>query len=258
MPNKFIKLLIFLNVFYDCVLNSSSFQLYFPLTNQPEYIQNAARRGLSTHIGKDFPLPKNVNLIPYVDCVAKSSGIQQARSDQVIRQLESFTRKRFIIEMLKCSGNSRPEVTAVGILRRNDYRQLTFFSATRYVIYQWLKQLDRQERRKRMGKSDRLSDSQQTTSSPLAAEVNINSEIDKIEPIIDSASVQAINEMNNDQLCLGCIFDDGLEELDGIGGVVIGALEEVGHSFIRLSGGLRRFQSDLKRFVNTGTNLLIG
>lgn len=261
MCNKIIALLLSLNTFTDCIFNCNAFQLTFPLADQSKLLQNAAQRGLSTHISKDFPLPNDVNLIPYVDCLARSTGLPRPRPGQLIRQLESFTRKRFIIEMLKCIGNRQPETAAIRMLNRKDHRLLNFFSSTRYVIWQWLRQLERQENKMIKSGSKKLGhlyDSLATASSPLVARVNLNSDIHKIEPIIDAASIAAIQA---DPLCLGCLFDDNLTdlaELDGVGGVVIGAVEDVGRGFIRLTGGLRRFQGDLKRFVNTGTNLLIG
>lgn len=245
----FLKIIAVFVVLFECVLSLTAIDLSFPLADQPEEIQNAARRGLSSHITKDFPLPKDMSLIPYVDCLARSTGLPRPRPRQVLRQLESFSRRRFIEEMLRCIGNRRAGMTAIQILRRNDERLLNFFLEVRYVVTQWLRQLERQEKN-RPPRSGLLSPSTTlfvSDGSPLDA-------TDKLEQVIDPSTVITIA---SEPPCLGCLYDD-IDDLDGIGGVVIGAFEEVGRGFIRLTGGLRRFQTDLKKFVNSGTNLLIG
>ena len=187
--------------------------------------------------------------------------------------------------MLRCIGSSSPGRVADRFQKRGDGRIEMFFIRLRYTIWAYLNQLKRQEKGKRPrtpleGKS---IDSPQ--SSPLASpevppqpsQVSPQGIIQPIQPLVSvqigsrfsrptvlrakdglkgsgagsgSGSLVQCDPMETD-----CLYED---ELDGIGGVVVGALEDIGKSLNRFTGGLRRFHGDLKKFVNSGTNLLIG
>lgn len=236
----------------------------FPLESQSEEVQESVRKQISSFMPKEGYLPNNVDMIPFVDCIARSTGLPQPTINQVLYRLESYTRKGFIEEMLRCIGSSRPGLQADRIMRRGDGRIEMFFIRTRYVLWAWLRMLKRQEKGRprpnfNSGQLVRPQASPTMASpeagpKPTASKQTSNGEVSKL---VSNADLLLPCEA----VTSPCFLDDGdasTEELDGLGGALVGALEDVGRSFLRFTGGLRRFHGDFKRFVNSGTNLLIG
>lgn len=139
----------------------------FPLSLQSEHVRNSARKQLTQLIPKNGPIPRNMDLVPFVDCLVDTINRTNPSVNDVLQQLESFTRSEYVDKMEDCIQFPVHNLSPFDLIKDQpnqlirpnrpnrpkkrpqkevgDGRIEMFFIRTRYVLWAWLRQLSKQE-----------------------------------------------------------------------------------------------------------------